>query len=749
MGRCIICGTSVDGRICDTHEEDVAFEFRGDQPSQLTTDRFYEGTVDGYADFGVFVDIGDHVTGLLHQSEIDQRLESLDWEPGDDVFVKVLRVQDNGNVDLGWSIRQDDRDFRGRLVDDPTEEHATLPEEDEEGNEHAADAGAAPAEAASTDASGDTGPSEDADDADPSEDADDVDASEDADDGGLSDDAAAAIADEPVADDEGDQTADATGSAPTDGGETPADGGGGAVVAEREDDADDGEGVPERVGIETLGDHVDERVTVEGEVAEARQTGGPTIFEVRDETGTVDVAAFDGAGVRAYPDVEAGASVRVVGEVEVRRDELQVESESVEQLDGADADAVDERLTNALEERARPDAVDPLADHDAVTAVAADLQDAATVLRKAVFGARPIVVRHPATADGYVAGAAIERAVLPLVREEHGRADAEYHYFDRRPLDDPVYGMPDATVDVSNMLEDRERHDEALPLVVLAGVGATGESMEALSFLDVYDVDAVVVDPDDGDEAVAETAAATVVPSLAGADGRDATTTALAANLAAHVNADVRADLRHLPAVSYWEDAPAEYVDLARAAGYDEVATTDLREALALAAYYQTYEDKRQLVTDLLFGGAPTDGDARGLAEHVSEQFREQAEEAVDVAAANAEVREAGGVRFTVLDAEAFADGYEFPPTELLADLLHRRDRGEADRQVTVVLTTDELHLRGDDPLDVRAVAERVDDAVDDAGVHAVGGRDGHVAFVAGEREAVLKSAVQAVAELL
>jgi len=29
MGSCIICGTSTDGPICEVHQEDVVFEFRG------------------------------------------------------------------------------------------------------------------------------------------------------------------------------------------------------------------------------------------------------------------------------------------------------------------------------------------------------------------------------------------------------------------------------------------------------------------------------------------------------------------------------------------------------------------------------------------------------------------------------------------------------------------------------------------------------------------------------------------------
>jgi hypothetical protein len=89
----------------------------------------------------VFVDVGDSVTGLLHRSELDQRLESLDWESGDTVFVQVQQVRDNGNVDLSWSIRQSEDEFRGTLVDDPDQGAPFVAdEEDEEGNGHGTDA---------------------------------------------------------------------------------------------------------------------------------------------------------------------------------------------------------------------------------------------------------------------------------------------------------------------------------------------------------------------------------------------------------------------------------------------------------------------------------------------------------------------------------------------------------------------------------------------------------------------------------
>ncbi|MFB6130505.1 MAG: OB-fold nucleic acid binding domain-containing protein, partial [Salinigranum sp.] len=497
----------------------------------------------------------------------------------------------------------------------------------------------------------------------------------------------------------------------------------------------------ERTPIETLEDHVGESVRIEGRVVSIRQTGGPTVFEVRDETGVVDCAAFVEAGVRAYPEVEVDDAVRIDGEAELRYDDLQVETGALERLDGDAARAVDERLSTALTERARPESVDPLAAHDPVEAVGDRLRDAAEAVRRAVFESRPVVVRHMANADGYVAGAALERAVLPLVREEYARSDAEYHYFDRRPLETAVYDMDAATNDVTRMLEDRDRHDEKIPLVVLVGVGSTVESSDGLGLLGVYGAERVVVDAATADEEIEADAEVLVNPGLAGADATQLSTGALGANLAVAVDDDVREDLAHLSAVSYWEDTPEVYAELAAEAGYDAERVRELREALALEAYYQSYEDKRELVTDILFG----DDEASTLAAHVSEQFRIKLEDEVDTAEANLDRRAVDGVDVAVLDTDAYSHRFDFPPTSLLLDEIHRRNR-EGERFVTVGVGMDELSLRSTAPLDVRAVAERTREAVPDAGVTAAGVRDGRIEFLSGAREAVVDAVIEAVA---
>ena len=682
MGSCIICGTSTDGPICEVHQEDVVFEFEGNRASDLTPGRFYVGSVDGYADFGVFVNIGN-VTGLLHRSKLDSRLESLEWEVGDEVCVQVNNVRDNGDIDLNWSIRRTPDDFRGHLRQTPD-----------------------------GDAMLDDGGGDDDEDDDP----------------GASAESGSEPEPEPEsgADDGGDEpepAAEAPSEAASDDGPEP-------ETTDDEGAAETADGTePDRVTVESLEDRVGDTVRLEGVVGSIRQTSGPTVFELSDETGTVDCAAFVEAGVRAYPEVEDGDIVRLDGEVRVRRGELQLETDALERLEDGAGETVEARMDEALDDRASPERVDPIAADPEIAAIVDDIGDVATEIRRAVIESRPIVVRHDATTDGYVAGAAIERAVLPLIEAEHGTADAVYHYFDRRPLEEGVYDMNDATKDATRMLDDRDRHGERIPLFVFAAAGSTAASVDGLELLDIYDAPRVVLDGRAVDDEVVDR-----VESLVAAESRTVST--VAATLAAAINDDVRADLEHLPAVSYWEDAPEAYVDLAADAGVDAESTKQLREAIALEAFYQSYEDKRELIVDLLFEKRT------GLAAQVSEQFVTKLDAELDTAVPNLEERAVDGVTVSVLDTDAYTHRYDFPPTRLLVDELSRR----LDSAAVVGVGTDELHVRTDGDVDLDSVVTELETAVPGAGVSNPGSRDPKLEFLAGEREAVIEAAVEAVA---
>ncbi len=690
MGTCIICGTSVDDgrRVCKLHEEDVVFEFLGNHANQLTAGRYYRGTVDGFADFGIFVDIGDSVTGLLHRSELNKRLESIDLDPGDTLFVQVQSVRDNGNVDLGWSIRQEKSRFRGVLIEDPQQGEERLPDDDTDSEaSQVVRKSPTPNQQQST----------------------------------------------PHSDAKPEQSHQSSSQQQTQQ-VTTDDDAASASATESPESSEPPSSEPQSATVTELDELVGKRVRLEGEISSIRQTGGPTIFELRDETGTVECAAFKEAGVRAYPAIEQSDIVRIEGEVERRRGELQVETDALVELDADERESVSERMADALLQRARPGEVVTLTDDSLIDGLTDELRDVATAIRRAVIEERPVIVRHAGTVDGYVAGAALERATLPLVRE-HGGADAEYHQFERRPIDGSVYTMDDATRDVTRMLSNRHRHGEAVPLFVFVAAGSP-ESVDGFGLLDVYDVRRVLIDG----RPVADDVAAAVDVTLA--SPTPTTTTRLAANVAATIAPEIRDDILHLPAVSDWDSATDAYLELAEKAGYDGDSVRVLREALAVGAYYQSYEDKRELVSDLLFAA---DEDV-GLAEHVSQQYRTRMDTAIETADANLDEHDVAGRTVLALDTEAYTHRFEFPDTALLLDELFRR-HPEADALIGV--GRDECHVRTNADVAIESVVATAREHAPAAALDARGARDGRIEFLAGEREAARDALITALADAL
>ncbi|MFB6197579.1 MAG: OB-fold nucleic acid binding domain-containing protein, partial [Halobacteriaceae archaeon] len=166
----------------------------------------------------------------------------------------------------------------------------------------------------------------------------------------------------------------------------------------------------DRAGVSGLGTRIGEEIHLEGEVVQVRQTSGPTIFRIRDETGIIQCAAFEGAGVRSHPEIERGALVHVAGEVESREGTIQVEVDALEHLPAESAEETRLRLEAALEAGASPHDPEPLVEWDAMEKVWPELQRVANLLRRAVIEARPIRIRHHADGDGMRAAVPVQRA---------------------------------------------------------------------------------------------------------------------------------------------------------------------------------------------------------------------------------------------------------------------------------------------------------------------------------------------------
>jgi len=496
---------------------------------------------------------------------------------------------------------------------------------------------------------------------------------------------------------------------------------------------------------------VGKQIMLKGEVIQVKQTGGPTIFTVADDSGLVFCAAFERAGVRAYADIDSEMMVRVIGEVSLRNNQVQVEIKSMKRLWGGDASAVKDLIEQAIDRRAEPFATEFLVKSDVMTKLIPAMKQVAKEIRRAVFKSQPIVVRHHADADGITAAVAIETAILPLIKEVGG-PDAEYYNYRRAPSKAPFYELEDVTKDLTYALEDQTRHGQKMPLIVLMDNGSTEEDVPAMRQAQVYGLEMLVVDHHHPHKIVDQFLIAHVNPAHQGGDF-GLTTGMLATEIARMIYPQVESKIKHFPAVSAVGDrseAPeaAEYIKLVE----DKYGREDLKKvALALdyEAFWLRFNEGRGLINDILCLGR--------LDRHrmIVDLLCEQANAAIDeqLRASMGNVKSTklpNGIIMNVLDVENFAHKFTFPPPGKTSGEVHDRlcKKFAGKPVVTIGYGPDFAVLRSravrmNIPQMVKELMEEIPNGGVSGGGHLV---VGSIKFVGGMRKDVLAKLAEKIA---
>ncbi|MFB6070260.1 MAG: DHH family phosphoesterase [Halanaeroarchaeum sp.] len=512
----------------------------------------------------------------------------------------------------------------------------------------------------------------------------------------------------------------------------------------------------DRTAAGTLADHVGESVHLEGEVVQIKQTGGPTIFRVRDETGVVPATAFEAAGVRAFKSVAVGDVVHVIGQVETRDEAVQVEIDRLEPLEGSDETAVRERLEAAVADRAAPPDIDPLVEWPALEAMMPDLRRVARRLRRTVLESRPIRIRHHADGDGMCAAAPIQLALERLVDATHADQDAKRHLLKRLPSKAPYYEMEDATRDLNYSLGDRDRHGQKLPLLLMLDNGSTEEDRPSYRTLAHYDIPILVVDHHHPDpEAVEPFVEEHVNPYLHGEDYR-ITAGMLSVELARMIDPSLTDELRHVPAVAGLSDRSKademdDYLGLAKEAGYDRDALEEMGEALDYEAYMLRYDAGRSLIYDVLGIDDPEEDRHRELVSFLARRAERDVERQLDDVEPHVEhERVANGAHLYRLDLDDHAHRFTYPaPGKTTGELHDRKVVETGEPVITIGFGHDFAVLRSDGVrLDIPQMVGDLNDELPGAGVSGGGHLVvGSIRFVPGMREAVLDALIEKMAD--
>jgi RecJ-like exonuclease len=508
------------------------------------------------------------------------------------------------------------------------------------------------------------------------------------------------------------------------------------------------------VRIADLQDKVGKTVAIEGEIAQVKQTSGPTIFTIVDETGTQNAAAFVEAGVRAFPEAGLDAMVRVIGEVMMRNNQLQIEVDALTILTGDDAAAVKIRIDKALDARSEPENIPLLIPSEVMEKLRPEMKKIAKIIRKAVFTSRPIILRHHADADGICSAVAIEQAVVSLIRESGGDFDAEFFLFKRAPSKAPFYEIEDITRDLDFSLKDNIRYGQKMPLVILTDNGSTEEDEPSYRIASVYEIPFVVIYHHHPDATIDKYLLAHVNPYHVGGDF-GITAGMLGTEVARLINLHVEPLIRHLPAVAGVGDrseAPerALYLALVRDQ-FPEDACKDIALALDYEQFWLRFNDGREIIKDILNLTGNTDRHKRLvqlLVDGANTMIEDQMSACMPHVVPRVLRNEA---HLFLIDVEIHAHKFTFPPPGKTSGEVHDRlcRQNEGKPVVTIGFGPDFAVLRSrgvlmNIPRMVRELRVEIPGGGISGGGHLV---VGSIKFVEGMRGVVLEALISKIAD--
>ena len=445
-----------------------------------------------------------------------------------------------------------------------------------------------------------------------------------------------------------------------------------------------------RTLISELEDNKGRIVRIDGMVQQIQQTSGPTIFIISDETGTTEIAAFDKAGERSYPEIELEDAVQVIGEVNEHGGKTQIESSSMIKLDSESTAQLNRLIDDALNKKAMPEDVDFLVKSDVLNRLRPKMYEAAQRIRRAILDGRTILLRHHNDADGIVSGVSMEKAIVPLIQEHNPSNDAEYYYFKRSPSKAPFYELEDVVKDLSFALEDQERHGQKLPLIVLLDNGSTEEDIVALMQAKIYDIEVVVIDhhsPGDlitKDERDGEIYGATVAvdeyvdthvnPYLVGGDSQ-LTAGCLATEVAHIINPEVEDLIKHLPAIAALGDRAEcgevyQYIKLAAQKGYSQEHLSKVAECVDFEAYFLRFMNGRGIMDTIL--AVDNIDKHKKMIDALYKEYQKRIDTQLRAALPNIKQTQLeNGIYFNLLDVEKFAHKFTFPAPGKTCGFVH------------------------------------------------------------------------------
>ena len=413
-------------------------------------------------------------------------------------------------------------------------------------------------------------------------------------------------------------------------------------------------------------DFFNREVGVAGLVERVAQTGGPTIFVVSDGTATLALKGFIGQGQRAYPDIMEGNTVKAVVTINEYNGELEGEIKKIEKLSDNEHKVYLEKIILLQKKRAEVKEIPFLIKNSILDKLKPLMIKAAFEIRLAIIQNRPIIIRHHNDTDGYCAGYALEKAILPLIEKEHGSEKAGYEFFMRSPCQAPFYEIDDSIRDTATSLRNMAKFSNKMPLVVITDNGSTPEDLFGIKQGKVHGIEFIVIDHHFFDKDVISKEVLThVSPFLVGEEGSKFSAGMLGAELARLIN-NVPG-LEVLPAIAGLADridienpdTLKEYVKIAEKEGYTRELLINISKVIDFVSAKVRFMEVREYIGVVFGEPRHKQKELVGL---MAPYIIGLEEKGLAIAKSNTRIEKIGKTSLQLLDIENTFPGFGFYP---------------------------------------------------------------------------------------
>lgn len=410
------------------------------------------------------------------------------------------------------------------------------------------------------------------------------------------------------------------------------------------------------------------RIYISGVIERIIQTSGPTIFETFDGTGRIPLKAFIAPGERAFPEIQEGDYIKAMIKIEEFNGATEGDVIAFYKKEKEAREKIMEDILFRLKKQAKVQEIEFLIGNPILEKLKESFILAATEIRLAILQARPIIVRHHNDTDGYSAGFALERSILPLIEKQHlTNPKATWEYFTRSPCAAPYYEIEDSIKDTSMSLRNVAKFSNKMPLIIIVDNGSTADDLMGILQGKVHGSSFIVIDHHKFEkDVITEEVICHINPFLVGESGSSISAGMLCAELSRFINPEVK-NIAQIPALSGLSDRidienkkiVEDYLEIAEKEGYSKELLEDLSLVIEYVSTRIRFLEAREYF-EVIFG-EPREQQKK-LVELLAPYIKKLDKKGLTIAKENAIIEEVNGITLQKIMIEETFPGFGFFP---------------------------------------------------------------------------------------